>query len=398
MRRSGGCAPSSACRSRTGSRAIAACESGGDPAAVGGGGLYRGKYQFDRRTWRSVGGAGDPRRGARGRAGRAGGAPVPARQAPRRGPPAAAEPLLCARMDAEPCARSSRCSSEIAYLNSGTDGPLPAAAVEAGARGAGRAGARRARPRRTSSAASRCRTSLRGPTPRLVGAPADEIALTTSTTDGLGRVIAGLGPRRRATRSSPPTRSTPACSARCWRRAGAASRCARSRSRTCAEAVGPDTTLVALSHVSWVGGEVAPAALAELDVPGDPRRRAGRGRDPRRPARARLRRLRGRRARSGSAARTAPASCGWTPRSRSGSSWSAPGYMSFADVVRRPRGRLQATRSRATTRRRSRARRSRCRSRAIELLESARLGRGPRARRRARAPARRRAARARPDA
>ena len=34
-----------------------------------------------------------------------------------------------------------------------------------------------------------------------------------------------------------------------------------------AEAVGPDTTLVALSHVSWIGGEVAPAALAELDVP-----------------------------------------------------------------------------------------------------------------------------------
>ena len=43
-----------------GLRAIAACESGGDPGAVGGGGLYRGKYQFDRHTWRSVGGAGDP--------------------------------------------------------------------------------------------------------------------------------------------------------------------------------------------------------------------------------------------------------------------------------------------------------------------------------------------------
>lgn len=41
-------------------QAIAACESGGDPGAVGGGGLYRGKYQFDLQTWRSVGGAGDP--------------------------------------------------------------------------------------------------------------------------------------------------------------------------------------------------------------------------------------------------------------------------------------------------------------------------------------------------
>ena len=41
-------------------QAIAACESGGNPAAIGGGGLYRGKYQFDRQTWASVGGTGDP--------------------------------------------------------------------------------------------------------------------------------------------------------------------------------------------------------------------------------------------------------------------------------------------------------------------------------------------------
>ncbi len=40
--------------------AIAACESGGDPGAIGGGGLYRGKYQFDQGTWASVGGSGDP--------------------------------------------------------------------------------------------------------------------------------------------------------------------------------------------------------------------------------------------------------------------------------------------------------------------------------------------------
>jgi hypothetical protein len=40
--------------------AIAQCESGGDPTAVGGGGLYRGKYQFSVGTWQSVGGSGDP--------------------------------------------------------------------------------------------------------------------------------------------------------------------------------------------------------------------------------------------------------------------------------------------------------------------------------------------------
>jgi len=40
--------------------AIAQCESGGDPSAVGGGGNYGGKYQFDQQTWESVGGSGDP--------------------------------------------------------------------------------------------------------------------------------------------------------------------------------------------------------------------------------------------------------------------------------------------------------------------------------------------------
>ena len=39
---------------------IAACESGGDPHSIGGGGAFRGKYQFDYGTWARVGGSGDP--------------------------------------------------------------------------------------------------------------------------------------------------------------------------------------------------------------------------------------------------------------------------------------------------------------------------------------------------
>ena len=39
---------------------IAACESGGNPAAVSPDGTYRGKYQFSRATWRGLGGEGDP--------------------------------------------------------------------------------------------------------------------------------------------------------------------------------------------------------------------------------------------------------------------------------------------------------------------------------------------------
>lgn len=39
---------------------IALCESGGNPRAVSPSGRYRGKYQFDRATWRALGGHGDP--------------------------------------------------------------------------------------------------------------------------------------------------------------------------------------------------------------------------------------------------------------------------------------------------------------------------------------------------
>ncbi len=40
--------------------AIAQCESGGNPRAIGGGGTYRGMYQFSYATWAAVGGSGDP--------------------------------------------------------------------------------------------------------------------------------------------------------------------------------------------------------------------------------------------------------------------------------------------------------------------------------------------------
>jgi hypothetical protein len=44
-------------------REIAECESGGDPRAVSSNGLYRGKFQFSRETWKGVGGRGaDPAR------------------------------------------------------------------------------------------------------------------------------------------------------------------------------------------------------------------------------------------------------------------------------------------------------------------------------------------------
>jgi len=40
-------------------REIAECESGGNPRAVSSNGMYRGKFQFSRSTWKSIGGRGD---------------------------------------------------------------------------------------------------------------------------------------------------------------------------------------------------------------------------------------------------------------------------------------------------------------------------------------------------
>src|SRR5215204_4349588 len=100
----------------------------------------------------------------------------------------------------------------------------------------------------------------------LVGADPDEIALTTSTTDGLGRVIAGmgLGPGDEIVTSDQehPGLLGPLLAAR---RRGVTVKAVPFAH--VAEAVGPDTALVAVSHVSWIGGEVVAAGLAELGVP-----------------------------------------------------------------------------------------------------------------------------------
>jgi peptidoglycan hydrolase-like protein with peptidoglycan-binding domain len=70
---SGGAAPSSSSGSSSRSRRvrlpavlkkIAQCESGGNPRAVSRDGRYRGKFQFDMATWRSIGGKGDPAKAA----------------------------------------------------------------------------------------------------------------------------------------------------------------------------------------------------------------------------------------------------------------------------------------------------------------------------------------------
>jgi selenocysteine lyase/cysteine desulfurase len=168
-------------------------------------------------------------------------------------------------MDAEALRAQFPVLERVAYLNSGTDGPLPAAAVAA-ARDELADAERSGRVTAHFERRLALQDELRAAYARLLGTPAEEIALTTSASDGLGRVIAGLGlgsgDEIVTSDQEHPGLTGPLLAAR---RRGVTVRAVPLAH--VAEAVGADTTLVALSHVSWIAGEVAPAALSELDVP-----------------------------------------------------------------------------------------------------------------------------------
>jgi L-cysteine/cystine lyase len=153
----------------------------------------------------------------------------------------------------------------IAYLNAGTDGPVPSAAVEA-ARTVLQAQVEAGRYGRHFEARREAMEELRAAYARAVGAEPADVALKTSTSEGIGSVLAGLdlGPGHEIVTSDTehPGLVGPLIAAR-----------ARGVKVTAvplaqvADAVTPRATLVACSHVSWVDGELAPAALAELDIP-----------------------------------------------------------------------------------------------------------------------------------
>jgi selenocysteine lyase/cysteine desulfurase len=168
-------------------------------------------------------------------------------------------------MDAQALRAAFPVLERVAYLNSGTDGPLAAVAVAA-ARAELDAAERDGRTTAHFGRRIELQAQLRGAYARLLDAPAENIALTTSTSDGLGRVLAGLeigsGDEIVTSDQEHPGLLGPLLAAR---RRGASVRAVPFA--RLAEAVGRQTTLVATSHVSWVGGEVAPAALSELDVP-----------------------------------------------------------------------------------------------------------------------------------
>ena len=151
-----------------------------------------------------------------------------------------------------------------AYLNAGTCGPIAEAAVQA-ATAAARAAADEGRAGQRWERMLELRPQVRAAYAQRLGAQPEDVALTSSTSDGVGRVVAGLGlgggDEIVTADSEHPALYGPLIAAR--------GRGATVRAVPLADvrdAVGPQTTLVACSHVDWTTGAEAPD-LSGLDVP-----------------------------------------------------------------------------------------------------------------------------------
>jgi L-cysteine/cystine lyase len=156
----------------------------------------------------------------------------------------------------------------LAYLNAGTEGPLPRAAAEAVHRridlevSEGRCG------RPYFEGLMGLAGELRAGYAEVLGCAPDEVALTGSTTDGVNTVIAGLELRRGdeilTTDEEHPGLLAPLGRARL--RHGISVRMVPFDEL--AGEVRRETRLIACSHVSWVGGKVMDvAALRGAGVP-----------------------------------------------------------------------------------------------------------------------------------
>jgi selenocysteine lyase/cysteine desulfurase len=154
----------------------------------------------------------------------------------------------------------------LAYLNAGTDGPLPTAAQQAGSQELERElheGRSMAHFERRTELTDALRAAYAG----LLGCETGEVALTTCTTEGIAQTIGGMelghGDEILTSDEEHPGLLGALGAARELR--GVKIR--EVPFAEIAEAVVPKTRLVACSHVGWTSGSFAPAELGELDVP-----------------------------------------------------------------------------------------------------------------------------------
>jgi len=154
----------------------------------------------------------------------------------------------------------------VAYLNAGTDGPLPAAAVRAASQELQRQladGRSQAHFQRRTELTD----GLRAAYAATLGCRPADLALCTCTTEGMAQTIGGLalGPGDEILTSEDEHPGLLGALGAARELLGVSIRMVALAE--IAEAVGPATRLVACSHVSWLTGALAPAALAEVPVP-----------------------------------------------------------------------------------------------------------------------------------
>lgn len=153
----------------------------------------------------------------------------------------------------------------VAYLNAGTDGPLPRAAIAAAQREL-ETEARQGRAREHFERRGELGEALRAAYARALGCQTGDLSLSTCTSEGLAIVIDGLSLGAgdeilTSDEEHPGLLGALAAAAQ----AGVAVRLAPFLEIH--EHVGPRTRLIACSHVSWMTGRECPAGLAEVDVP-----------------------------------------------------------------------------------------------------------------------------------
>ncbi len=153
----------------------------------------------------------------------------------------------------------------LAFLNAGTCGPLPSAAVQASAELLELA-ATEGRAYAYFNRMLDQRAELRATYARLLAAHEDDVAVTTCTSEGIVRVLTGLdlgeGDEVLTAEGEHPGLTGPLAAAR-------RERGVRVRAVPLAQivdAVTQDTSLIACSHVSWLDGTVVPD-LTGLAVP-----------------------------------------------------------------------------------------------------------------------------------
>jgi selenocysteine lyase/cysteine desulfurase len=153
----------------------------------------------------------------------------------------------------------------LAYLNAGTDGPLPRAAVAASQREL-EVEAQHGRAKEHFERRGELGEQLRGCYAAAIGCEPTDLSLTTCTSEGLAIVIDGLGLRAgdeilTSDEEHPGLLGALAAA----QQSGVTVRLAPFPDIH--EHVGPGTKLIACSHVSWMTGRQCPAALAEVEVP-----------------------------------------------------------------------------------------------------------------------------------